>query len=45
MYSKGTFIIYFLVYVGDILITATDSTLLDSIIAKLKVPFAMKNLS
>lgn len=44
IYAKDIAIIYFLVYVNDILITGSDSILLDSIIAKLQLAFAMKKL-
>lgn len=44
IYAKGSAIIYFLVYVDDILITGSDYLLLNSIISKLQLPFAMKNL-
>lgn len=43
-YSKGSTVIYALVYVDDIIVTCTDLNVLDSMISKPKNPFAMKNL-
>lgn len=44
IYSKGSALIYLLVYVDDIIVTSTKLSNLDSLISKLQSPFAMKNL-
>lgn len=43
VYSRGSSIIHFCVYVDDIVV-ASSSIYLDLVISKLQVPFAMKNL-
>lgn len=42
--SKNSAIRYFLVYVDDIMVIGIDITVLNSVIANLQIPFAMKNL-
>lgn len=44
IYSKGSALIYLLVYVDDIIVTCTKLSDLDSLISKLHGPFVMKNL-
>jgi hypothetical protein len=41
---RGTEAAYLLLYVDDIVLTASSSTLLESLIAKLKLEFAMKDM-
>ncbi|KAF5458399.1 hypothetical protein F2P56_022429 [Juglans regia] len=44
VYHDGNSSIFFLIYVDDILVTSTDSSLIHSLIIKLQAYFKMKNL-
>ncbi|XP_057514981.1 uncharacterized mitochondrial protein AtMg00810-like [Actinidia eriantha] len=44
IFNKGSDIIYILVYVDDILITGSSSSLIESIISNMSSSFALKNL-
>ena len=44
VYSRGTALIYFLVYVDDLIVTDSDPSLVDTIIRKLNSTLCTKNL-
>jgi hypothetical protein len=44
MYKKGSITIFLLVYVDDIIVTSSPSTVVDALLADLKVYFAIKDL-
>ena len=44
VYSHGNALLYFLVYVDDLIITSSDPSLIDNIIRQLDSKFSIKNL-